>query len=45
MFVCVFCERVFDINPHSCPECNDYKGIMPTKDAVAEYEWLDYLVV
>ena len=44
MFVCVFCERTFNLAPHSCPNCNDYKGLMTIADAVAEYDWLDYLV-
>ena len=44
MFVCVFCERTFNMAPHSCPNCNDYKGLMTIEDAVAEYDWLDYLV-
>ena len=44
MFVCVFCERTFNLAPHSCPSCNDYKGLMTVQDAVAEYDWLDYLV-
>ena len=44
MFVCVFCECVFIDNPVVCGNCADYKGLMTVQDAVAEYDWLDYLV-
>ena len=35
MFVCVFCERTFNLAPHSCPNCNDYKGLMTIEEADA----------
>lgn len=43
MVVCVFCEGVYQEGTMVCPVCNDYKGLMPIKEAVKEYNFLEYL--
>jgi len=43
MFVCVYCETTFKINPTVCRICNEYKGIMFLALAVKEYDFLEYL--
>lgn len=34
--ICVFCGNVYD-DVMVCPACNEYKGLMPLVDAVAQY--------
>jgi hypothetical protein len=46
--MCVFCEGVFDGDTMVCPECKDYKGLMPLGSAITyleldPVEWADYL--
>ena len=36
MLVCVFCENVWDSDTFVCPECGEYKGLMPIKQG-SEY--------
>jgi len=31
MYICVFCYT--EANEHSCPQCGEYKGIMPHEEA------------
>ena len=33
MVVCVFCDGVFPKGTMVCPECNEYKGLTPVKEA------------
>lgn len=43
MLVCVFCENLYVEGTVVCPECKDYKGLMPVRSAVKEYNFLAYL--
>jgi hypothetical protein len=36
--MCVYCESVFSPDTYVCSYCDEYKGLMPLKDAV---EYLD----
>lgn len=36
-WVCVFCNAEFDNRPMFCGECNEYKGIMNSDDAIITY--------
>ena len=33
MVVCVFCDGVFPEGTFVCPDCNEYKGIVPVKES------------
>lgn len=33
--MCVFCENVYEGSIDVCPECNEYKGLVPGVEAVA----------
>ena len=41
--VCVFCENIYSPSTFVCPECNDYKGLMPITEASETYDFLEYL--
>lgn len=41
--VCVFCENVYEADTVICPECEDYKGLMPLTLASETYDFLEYL--
>ncbi len=43
MLVCVFCENTYEEGTVLCPECTDYKGMMPLAEATQVYDFLDYL--
>jgi RNA polymerase subunit RPABC4/transcription elongation factor Spt4 len=32
--VCVYCENQYPESVMVCPECNDYKGLMPMREAI-----------
>lgn len=32
--MCVFCEGVFTDTTYVCPNCDDYKGLMPIGKAI-----------
>jgi hypothetical protein len=36
--MCIYCEGVFSPDTYVCSSCDEYKGLMPLKDAV---EYLD----
>jgi hypothetical protein len=40
LFICVFCETTYSQDAVICVECHDYKGMMPLKDAMAEYDFI-----
>ena len=37
--ICVFCEQVWS-EVFVCPDCNEYKGLMPLKEGI-DYMGLD----
>ncbi len=43
MLVCVFCENTYGEDVVLCPECTDYKGLMPIAEASEVYDFLEYL--
>ena len=40
VYVCVFCETLYSSEAVICNECQDYKGMMPLRDAMAEYDFI-----
>ena len=40
LFICVFCENLYSSEAVICSDCNDYKGMMPLRDARAEYDFI-----
>lgn len=40
LFICVFCETTYASDAVICVECQDYKGMMPLRDAMAEYDFI-----
>ena len=43
MIVCVFCENVYPEGTIVCPECDEYKGMLPVVEASEAYDFLEYL--
>ncbi len=41
--VCVFCEEVFSEDTVVCPNCTDYKGLMPIAEASEIYDFIEVI--
>lgn len=40
MNICVFCENTYSLDTIVCPECQDYKGMMPLELAKETYDFI-----
>ena len=40
MNICVFCENTYSPEVLVCPECQDYKGLMPLALAKITYDFI-----
>ena len=40
MLICVFCENTYSLDIVVCPECQDYKGMMPLEVAKETYDFI-----
>jgi len=43
MLVCVYCENTYEDGTIVCPECNEYKGMLPIEEASEMYDFIENL--